>query len=51
MSSINENLFSNLITIFVLFAMFVLGYCGLMKKTIFEFFQDIFNLFKGGKDG
>ena len=43
-------LFDSILTMFILFMMFVLGYCKYKKVTLIEFFKELRELFKGQQE-
>jgi hypothetical protein len=45
-----SDLFSGLLTFFILFAMFVLAYCAITKKSLTDFFNEIKEIIKSKKE-
>jgi hypothetical protein len=45
-----DDLFSAFLTIFVLVAIFILGYCAITKKTLTELFNELKDMIIGKKE-
>lgn len=45
-----ENLFSNIITILVLFLIFVIVYCKMTGSSLLDIFRDIRDIFRDGSE-